>query len=68
MKQIIFYITIFSCLVSCAVDTSEKEEKHLAIAKKYMDAVEKKNITMMDSLLADNYIGFGPSVADSVNK
>ena len=68
MKQIIILITIFSSLVSCAVDTSDKEEKHLAIAKKYMDAVEKKNITMMDSLLADNYMGFGPSVADSVNK
>ena len=33
-----------------------------------MHAVEAKNVAVMDSLLADNYIGRGPSVGDSVNK
>jgi limonene-1,2-epoxide hydrolase len=68
MKQVIFFITILTCLISCAVDISDKETKHLAIAKKYMNAVENKNIAMMDSLLAENYMGYGPSVGDSVNK
>ena len=31
-------------------------------------AVETKNVAIMDSLLADNYIGYGPSVGDSINK
>jgi hypothetical protein len=33
-----------------------------------MLAVETKNVELMDSLLADNYIGYGPSVGDSTNK
>jgi ketosteroid isomerase-like protein len=33
-----------------------------------MEAVEGKNAAAMDSLLADDYVGYGPSVGDSVNK
>jgi ketosteroid isomerase-like protein len=45
-----------------------KESENLAIAEKYMKAVETKNVTTMDSLLSENYIGYGPSVGDSTNK
>ena len=68
MKQLFIFIAILSGLMSCSVDTSDKESKHMAIAKKYMDAVENKNIAIMDSLLSDQYRGYGPSVGDSVNK
>jgi len=33
-----------------------------------MEAVQNKDVATMDSLLADNYIGYGPSVGDSINK
>jgi len=33
-----------------------------------MKAVETKNISVIDSLLAENYMGYGPSVGDSINK
>ena len=33
-----------------------------------MEAVETNNVAIMDSLLADNYMGYGPSVGDSTNK
>jgi hypothetical protein len=33
-----------------------------------MQAVETKNVAAIDSLLADNYMGYGPSVGDSINK
>jgi hypothetical protein len=33
-----------------------------------MNAVETKNVMTMDSLLADNYMGYGPSIGDSINK
>src|SRR5688572_18460334 len=68
MKQIIIFLVSFSGLISCTIETDDKETKHMAIAKKYMDAVENKNIVVMDSLLSDNYKGYGPSVGDSVNK
>ena len=46
----------------------DKQKKHLALAKKYMEAVETGNASTMDSLLADNYKGYGPSVSDSTDK
>jgi hypothetical protein len=46
----------------------DKEHELLAIGKKYMEAVETKNVAIMDSLLAPNYIGYGPSVGDSTTK
>lgn len=67
MKQLILITTISFLLFSCS-DSGRKETEGLAIAKKYMDAVESGNAAIMDSLLADNYVGYGPSVADSTNK
>jgi hypothetical protein len=68
MKQFIFITTITVVLFSCITKDATKEKDHLAVAKKYMEAVEHKNVATMDSLLADNYIGYGPSVGDSTNK
>ena len=56
------------CLSSCTSNKGSTESANLAIAKKYMEAVESKNVTAMDSLLSEKYIGYGPSVSDSVNK
>jgi len=50
------------------MNADKKESENLAIAKRYMEAVENKNAATMDSLLADNYKGYGPSVGDSTNK
>jgi hypothetical protein len=68
MKQFIFITAITVVVFSCATKDAAKQKDHLALAKKYMEAVESKNIATMDSLLADNYIGYGPSVGDSTNK
>jgi hypothetical protein len=68
MKQLIVLALISISLFSCTSSADKKEKEHLAIAKKYMEAVETNNVALMDSLLADNYIGYGPSVGDSINK
>jgi len=68
MKQLIALFAISIGLISCSAGTGSKEKEHLAIAKKFIDAVESKNVPVMDSLLAENYVGHGPSVGDSVNK
>jgi ketosteroid isomerase-like protein len=68
MKQLILIVTISLSLFSCSSSSENKEKENLAIAKKYMEAVETKNAAAMDSLLAENYIGYGPSVGDSTNK
>lgn len=68
MKQLILFAAISIGLFSCSPSSSNKESENLAIAKKYMEAVETKNSALMDSLLAENYMGYGPSVSDSTNK
>ena len=69
MKQLIFLTAISIGLFSCTSATTDKNKtENLAIAKKYMEAVETNNAAIMDSLLADNYMGYGPSVGDSTNK
>ncbi len=68
MKQLIVLLIISFTLFACTASADKKEKANLAIAQKYMQAVESKNVAIMDSLLSDNYMGYGPSVGDSVNK
>jgi ketosteroid isomerase-like protein len=68
MKQLIVSLIVALTLFACTSSADKKEKANLAIAQKYMQAVESKNVAIMDSLLADNYIGYGPSVGDSTNK
>ncbi len=68
MKRFILSIAISVCLISCSSPGGSKERESLEIAKKYMEAVEGNNAAAMDSLLAENYVGYGPSVGDSTNK
>lgn len=68
MKQLVSLTAISIVFFSCTSNALNKENENLAIAKKYMEAVETKNVATMDSLLSENYIGYGPSVGDSTNK
>jgi hypothetical protein len=68
MKQLIVLSILSISLFACTSSAEKKEKANLAIAEKYMQAVETRNVALMDSLLADNYIGYGPSVGDSTNK
>jgi len=68
MKQFILLLVAGGTLFSCTSSADKQKSESLAIAKRYMEAVETNNVAAMDSLLADNYMGYGPSVGDSVNK
>jgi len=68
MKQIIFIALLGSSLFSCSSTDQNVEKESLDIVRKYMHAVESNNISVMDSLLADDYKGFGPSINDSTTK
>ena len=68
MKQLIVLAIIGTSLFACTSSADKKEKANLAIAREYMKAVETMNVVTMDSLLGDNYIGYGPSVGDSINK
>jgi len=68
MRQIIFILAVFAGLTSCSSGTNNNAKANLEIAKRYMNAVETNNLATMDSLLAENYMGYGPSVGDSIDK
>jgi hypothetical protein len=68
MKQLIIIAAISISLFSCTSSNNKRDSENLAIVKSYKEAVETNNVSRMDSLLADNYKGYGPSVSDSVNK
>jgi len=68
MKQLVIILAVSMCLFSCNSDSGTTSNANLEIAKRYMNAVETSNIGTMDSLLAENYVGYGPSVGDSINK
>ena len=68
MKQFILLVVLTASLLSCTSSVDKASNESLAIAKRYMEAVETGNVAAMDSLLADNYMGYGPSVDDSSNK
>jgi hypothetical protein len=66
MKKLLLIGLLFVA-VSCDSGPDEGEV-NIEIVKKYISAVESKDYATMESLLADNYIGIGPSVNDSTSK
>ena len=56
-------------LVACTANEQEKiNQENIAVIEKYIQAVQAKDTQTMTDLLADNYIGYGPSVTDSQTK
>ncbi len=71
MKIIGFSLSVLMLLaISCNVDNSSVEigKKNVAVVEKYIKSVENNDIATMASLLDDNYMGYGPSHSDSINK
>ena len=58
---------ILPFLMSCSSE-SNSAKNNIAVVEKYIKAVEELDYTTMESLLADNYHGLGPSYGDSINK
>ena len=66
MKNLLWIVLLFMA-VGCDSD-KDPGAANIEIVKKYISAVESTDYGTMESLLADNYIGFGPSVNDSITK
>jgi len=68
MKQLILFALITSCFIACKPAAENLAEENLTLVKKYLVAVESNDTATMDSLMADNYMGYGPSIGDSTGK
>lgn len=67
MNTNIWMLFLVLLILSCS--TPEKPAlQNEELIKKYVLAVEQNDTATMESLLADHYVGYGPSVNDSVDK
>jgi limonene-1,2-epoxide hydrolase len=55
-------------MAACSGSEHKTNTENIAVIEKYIKAVEEKDTKTMSDLLADNYIGYGPSFTDSTNK
>jgi len=73
MKQYIkLFFLVFFFGMSMTACTSNGDDKvaaeNIAVVEKYIRAVQEKDTQTMSDLLADNYVGYGPSYSDTTNK
>lgn len=47
---------------------SKNHDANIAVVKQYVEAVENLDYSTMESLLAENYEGYGPSAGDTIGK
>ena len=67
MKQV-FVLSLALFVVACSGTGDQQQKENIAVIEKYIKAVQEKDTQTMSDLLADNYIGYGPSFTDSINK
>ena len=67
MKNILATILLAVLSISCA-KTTDNSKENIAIVEQYIQAVEDLNSDGMDNLLADDYMGYGPSYNNEINK
>jgi ketosteroid isomerase-like protein len=53
-------------LVGCS--QPDNSQANVALVEQYLQAVDNNDYELMASLLADDYLGLGPSIDDSTNK
>jgi len=67
MKKLAVLLSL-AALASCSDNGNNINTDNISVVKKYVEAVESKNVDAMAALLSDDYMGYGPSFSDSINK
>lgn len=60
---LVFVVTVLSCN-----NHNRQDEQNVKLVSNYIEAVENLDYDAMDKFLAEGYMGYGPSVNDSINK
>ena len=68
MKNLFFLLLLIPIVLASCSSGNPNAEKNIALIEKFVSAVEENDFNVMESILADNYFGVGPSVNDSTNK
>ena len=67
MKKLLYLTLLLPWLMGCS-SISDNSEKNIALVEKYIAGVENLEYDIMESILADDYQGLGPSIGDSIGK
>ncbi len=68
MKKILLFTLVVSLFLIGCTNSPKNEKENLALIEKYVQSVEDLDYDVMESILDDEYMGYGPSVNDSINK
>ena len=68
MKQFLASACVMLFLLSCNNTNQGVNTDNISVVERYAAAVQNKNVDSMAALLADDYVGYGPSFTDSINK
>jgi ketosteroid isomerase-like protein len=66
MKYLILIFSLSATLASCVQQPTG--QKNVELIDRYIQAVEDLDYASMETLLADDYVGLGPSYGDSIGK
>ena len=68
MNKLLLFSGILSLFLFSCNSANQNAEKNIAIVEGYVNAVQQLDYDLMDNFLSEDYMGFGPSVMDSINK
>jgi len=67
MKKLLYLTLLLPLLMGCS-SIGDNSEKNIALVERYIAGVENLDFDIMESILADDYQGLGPSIGDSIGK
>lgn len=67
MKHFLLLLVVLVSIAGCTVP-NKHADANTALIDKYVQAVQNLDYVSMEDMLADNYMGFGPSYNDSISK
>jgi len=67
MKKLLYLTLLLPLMMGCS-SIGDNSEKNIALVEKYIAGVENLDFDIMESILADDYQGLGPSIGDSIGK
>lgn len=67
MKKILYLTLLLALMTSCG-SMGDNSELNLALIEKYIAGVENMDYEIMETILAEDYQGLGPSIGDTIGK
>jgi hypothetical protein len=67
MKTLFYSILLLPFIFSCS-GIDKNSQKNTALVEDYVDAVQNLDYDLMENYLSEDYMGYGPSLNDSIGK